>query len=1046
MPGLKELEQFRDELSHVGKEQELLAERGESYEVPPLPSINQSVAAQVNVDDLLASIGSPDEVTLPEPVPEIELPPATDETSAGTSFDDLLASLPLDLPGAEAEAPAPASVPDSPAEDDFGLPEALLSGFGAEIEQGRVEDAASSSDFTVPDFDLPAAEPVAASADFDLPDFSSVTEAPEAEAVEELGDASELPDSFTDLMNAPSELAPEAASEIPDLPADFSMPDFGIEESAAPDFGVELPPGSDAAVALPLDLSPDIGDAPRPVKPVPSPIQPSAPVAPAGPGPASIDEIPRFSSSDADFADFTVPDDRNVPEPAAGSESPAELDGFDGFSLDENFLKTSIDTGSSVDDEFHIPGFSDFTSGPSRPSVSDLPSGGARGKKDIPLKISDGDFQTFLANLSAFPLNLRIAVEEYLSGEDGTDIQKMDLVHQIINRGPVRKIAQFLEKALDRAIPIPRDFEKKSVADWESEKGSLRYVFFNKIVPAAILFTIVATLTFCVVYLTNQFVVRPIAAERTYRKGYAAIADERYTQSLSIFDDATKKWQMKRWYFKYARAYREKKQYLTAEIIYERLLNQFKNDKKGGLEYAEMLRTELRNFEKAETVLRRRVLDNHVNDPDGLLALGDTYLDWADEDPSKFEEARKVYASLIELYGRDDEYLVRMMRYFIRTDNLAEVLPLKERFVRRRARIGAEDLVELGGYLLEKRYEPKPGDSEALRSRIEDVRSLLERGKKADPSIPEAHYNMGRFFVYNYKDREAISSLSEALRRFDAATAMSPRRVIRQVDAYRLLGEALARDKEYLKAQDLYAQGITLYQRHRENRTARPDPRVGVLYADYADIHYFISGDLDEALANYERALAELNDTPSVRYRVGYIQYRKGDYEAALRAMTVAYAEISGDENLLYAIANVLYRRGDYFASQGHYEALMERLEAERLRKGIVFPQARIDHGEFVERYMHASNNLGATLSRLAARTGDSRKNARALALLAESNRAWDALTRNPETLVRAKGTNLAFLNVQNVTHPRSDYQPEIYADIPKTLEGEKVLQQKEDQ
>jgi hypothetical protein len=233
MPGLKELEQFRDELSQVGKEQELLAERGESYEVPPLPSINQSVAAQVNVDDLLASIGSPDEVTLPEPVPEVERP-APGGTSAGTSFDDLLASLPLDLPGAEAEAPAPASVPDSPAEDDFGLPEALLSGFGAEIEQGRVEDAASSSDFTVPDFDLPAAEPVAASADFDLPDFSSVTEAPEAEAVEELGDASELPDSFTDLMNAPSELAPEAASEIPDLPADFSMPDFGIEESAAP--------------------------------------------------------------------------------------------------------------------------------------------------------------------------------------------------------------------------------------------------------------------------------------------------------------------------------------------------------------------------------------------------------------------------------------------------------------------------------------------------------------------------------------------------------------------------------------------------------------------------------------------------------------------------------------------------------------------------------------------------------------------------------------------------------------------------------------------
>jgi tetratricopeptide (TPR) repeat protein len=650
--------------------------------------------------------------------------------------------------------------------------------------------------------------------------------------------------------------------------------------------------------------------------------------------------------------------------------------------------------------------------------VSDLPSGGARGKKDIPLKISDGDFQTFLANLSAFPLNLRIAVEEYLSARTGPISRRWIWCTRSSTAARCARSPSSSRRPSTAPSRFPATSRRRASPTGEREGLAPLRLFFNKIVPAAILFTIVATLTFCVVYLTNQFVVRPIAAERTYRKGYAAIADERYTQSLSIFDDATKKWQMKRWYFKYARAYREKKQYLTAEIIYERLLNQFKNDKKGGLEYAEMLRTELRNFEKAETVLRRRVLDNHVNDPDGLLALGDTYLDWADEDPSKFEEARKVYASLIELYGRDDEYLVRMMRYFIRTDNLAEVLPLKERFVRRRARIGAQDLVELGGYLLEKRYEPKPGDSEALRSRIEDVRSLLERAKKADPSIPEAHYNMGRFFVYNYKDREAISSLSEALRRFDAATAMSPRRVIRQVDAYRLLGEALARDKEYSRRRTSTPRALPCTSATARNEPRGPTPGWAS-FTPTTPTSILHLGRPRRGPCQLRAGPRGAERHPVRPHRVGYIQYRKGDYEAALRAMTVAYAEISGDENLLYAIANVLYRRGDYFASQGHYEALMERLEAERLAQRHRFPQARIDHGEFVERYMHASNNLGATLSRLAARTGDSEKRARPRPARGVEPRVGrpDQKPGNPRA---RQGHEPRLPYVQNVTHPRS--------------------------
>ncbi len=1010
MPGLKELSNFRDELSKLGHEREITASRGEVYEELPLPSDMSSAFSNINVDDLLAGIGNdPPEETL---FTDTAIEPA--ELPDFGSFDDLLSSLPLEEGDSAATGEPEEIVAVEPFEeiqeidDSFGIPDDLLSGFADEIEQGRAEDTG----FSLPDFDMDMPEAIDTSTlnDIPVPDFSF-----DQSTTFDAGDAAET-------------------EELMDL-------DAGGEATAIDELEE-------------MDFTPNFEDMPTPSKKANIPEE----IVMDESFPGLLDEIPfgtaasSFKSADDDFSDFSVPDDLNIgtPEMEESVGTIPEMDSFDGFSLDNDILKSSIDSSVSGTDDFHIPGFSDFTSSIARPSLSDLPQdvGAPRksGKKEVPLKITEEDFRVFLEQLSAFPLNLRIAAEEYLSGVAGTEVQKMSFVHEVLSHASVRKIGRLLETALDRSIPIPKDYEKKTVADYEKEKASLRYVFLNRILPAMVLFTIVAVLAACVSYLSYQFIYRPLAAESLYKRGYTAIEDKRYTQSIELFDDAVKMWEKKKWYFRYARAFRDQKQYISAEMMYERLLDRFDNDKVAGLEYAQMLRADLRNFEAAEKVLKRRLLDFFVNDRDGLMLLGDNYLDWAEEDSAKFEDARRTYALLIELYGTQDPFLARMMRYFIRTDNLAEVLPLKEHFMQRKAKIGAEDLVELSGYLLEKRYNPGPGVSEFMRSKIEDVRVLLDRAVKADESSPEAHYNMGRFFIWNYKNELAIAALGESVRHFDEVSTMSPKRVITRIDAFRLLGDLYSENMEYLKARSFYTQGMSFYEEQRRNRTVRQDQRVGKLYAAYADIDYFISGDLESALLNYTKATQELSDTPSVRYRIGYIRYQKQDFEEAMHEFTSTHAEKPSDRNLLYSYGNTLFRRGDFYAAQGYFERLMSMIDAERIRKGIVFPQVRADHGAFVQQYMYSANNLGVTLNRLAGRTGDSKKNARAFALLSESTRAWDALTRNPETFIRAQGTNLAYLNIQNMTHPRPAFQPDIYADIPNTLEGEKVLQQRVDQ
>lgn len=1063
MPSLQVLEKIRKELSNLGDERNVYAQRGEEYEELPTPQEFIQAEPAINVDELLNSIDTEDsESLLDTNIESVNLEDSQTDLEAAKNFDDFLSKLSLDGQDLLSSEPAPKEIEDAQPFDDFS---------GSEILSSDIFDELPANDLEALPDDFSEILPVEEFTSEEMPqdiDFPTVSEGEnESEALESFELPSELLSDLSDEIESMPDFSVPTQEEqetfdIPDLSdTDFSLANMQLEDfdsvseisnikdvepelEAEDDFSVpEI--GSNSAIDNSISLDEDsleLGE---------MDFTPSLETGVRGAEPSGlffdkIEETKNDSPSqyDPSFSDFVIPADLAVTE----SEEVSDLDTFDGFSFDEDFLKKTIENVAGEED-FSIPGFSDFASTSTKGKLSTLSNVVAAKKnaqKEIPLEISEADLQKFLSELSYYPLNARIAVEEYLSGDAGSELHKMELVHNIIHEVPLKKIARTLENYLDRSISIPKDFVKKTAQDYEREKSSLRYIFVNKILPIAIVSSIALILISCISFLSYQFIYRPLAAENRYKKGYVALLDARYSRSIDLFDEAVRIWEKKKWYYKYAQAYREKKQYLTAELFYERILSRYRNEKQAGLEYAEMLRTDLRNFEKAETVLKRRLLDFHVNDQDGLLLLGDTYLDWAEEDASRYELALQTYTRVIELYGQKDQFLARMLRYYIRVDNLKEVLPLKDHFMSKRSKLPLSDLVELGSYFIDKRYTPKPGDNEFLRSQIQDLRTLLEKALKVDESLPEVHYNMGRYFIYNYYPRPASASLQKALFAFKNSQSMSPKRALAYVDTYRLLGELLTEDKEYLKAQGMYLDGIDLYENLKANRAIKMSEKAGKLYANFADIDYFISNDLETAYIYYSKAVSELYDNPSVQYRLGYIEYKNEDFGKALTRFNLVHAEIEKDKNLLFSYANTLFRRENYFAAQSYYEQLQEMLEAERIRKGVILPQASIEQGAFVEAYMQNTNNLGVSLERQAARLGDSKKHGRAMALFAESNRAWDTLTRNQQTMVRAKGSNLAFLNMQNMTHPNEIYEPEIYIEIAKTLENEAILQQRTDE
>jgi tetratricopeptide (TPR) repeat protein len=146
------------------------------------------------------------------------------------------------------------------------------------------------------------------------------------------------------------------------------------------------------------------------------------------------------------------------------------------------------------------------------------------------------------------------------------------------------------------------------------------------------------------------------------------------------------------------------------------------------------------------------------------------------------------------------------------------------------------------------------------------------------------------------------------------------------------------------------------------------------------------------------------------------------------------------NRRLLYALGNAAYLRGNYFAAEGYYNRLMDLLDTARVRFPNVTPGGRPEEQDLAERIMVADNNLGVTLEALTRVSGDTSYRTRALYLFSESIRAWDVLTRDPDSMTRMRpiedlyspGINLAYLNAQNILHAAPSYEQQIFMRIDK--------------
>ncbi len=1084
MPSLQEVEQFKNILNELGDEPEILAERGEEIEdiPPPDQGMPEGLSDLLKTPEGAPEEPGPEEVPgEPPSVPSLEQPavPVAAPAEQEVDLSDLLGDEDLsgldilegiELPeGVPEEAAAeevfptelPAEEPSAEEEpvaeaDEFAIPPGLIE----PGEEQEIAEAAPEGEAFEVELEEEAAEP---EAEFELPEEFVLPEEEEVEGIAEEGPgeapeleipeeaaAEELPEMpgfemegfDADAFAAPE--VPEAEEEAPaeevfgeaefELPEEFQLPEEAFDEEAAPEAPVEEAVGEEEGAAEPSEEEAEF------LKILQDEIFPGEEAAAE-----KTAEAPGVEEAFAEVpleveAPVETPSEEEVPEgiPAGEEisfpegeqidlEAPAEAEeGVEEYALDE-FSLEGLGEAFAAEEELGAPPAPEEEIPAAPPAVEEqfpeeivLP-----GAEE--LTFTDKQFAAIKRSMSHLPRNLKVAIEELIAekGLEGEDLRS--LLALLIEGAPPTAIAERVSRFTGQRIVLPKSFERFTGVAFEERRRTFGYAFRENILP--LLRVMVLSLAFLglLAFLGYRYVYRPLYANYLYRQGYSQIEKERYRMANDGFDRATSVWVFKNWFYRYAQRFTEKDQFQLAAEKYEQLLSRFHRDRTGKLSYASLLTFHLAGYEKADTLLDE-VLAEDVKDYDALLAKGDNYLEWAQEDHLRFEDARFAYASIIDYYGEKDEVLLRMMRYFIRTDKFDETRTLKnylddKKNLRVEPELYASTYAELAGYWIDK-------------GRYDSISSMLFKAMEEKMNEPGIHYQLARYYRYVQDPGEEEKALAAAIQLLERMQPLDKQHLFMLIDSYNRRGETFWRKDEYLEAEEYFQKAVGRIEDAQRRKIFGQQEEFGLVYKNYGDIYYYISHDLEPALDLYLKAVNNRYETPDLDYKMGYIHYAADRYEDALLNFSKVIDQRPTNENGLYALANSLYLRGYYSSAQGYYLRLLNLLESREERIPFLQIYENPEHNALVEYIMKVYNNLGVTLKQLADRSRDPEKESKALVNMTFSSERFDLLSRDPVTVERGLTKNLAYLNQGGILYPTSDFQLQIYTRLPTDLEA----------
>lgn len=983
MPDLSAIEEFKLIINSLGKEPLIVAKEGGTIEdVSPIPP--DGILGNFSGDDE----NTADDFSLDDRLSEADVEEETEELVpdlGGFDFDD-----DDDNPFGDLGDFTLDDDDDSLLGDDFNFDTADYSDESEPQADELAGEETNMDDFTGdltldedtnPDEASEPGEVSELAENSDIEDIASFSDLTDAEEISDLDDSSIERTTFPDPEGLSDEL-PETMGDLFEDGSEEAIPDFVAteqveEELSFDDFTLDTP-GINNDLEDAVDLE-DVEDL--------LPLDEN-----------SEEDIPELDG------DFDLSDDSEI---SLGNDFDsdltveADLDEIVDFEpvMDFNIENDELDDFDLSPGDFGEPDeIEDYSFGEELDAVDEMK---VESSIEADFEITDEQFINLQRNLSTLPRNLKITVEEVIAEQKmkGKKYEKMIML--LVDGASPREIADYLLKTINKKIKLPSGYMKKSGLELEKSKSGFAYIFSHHTWPVLRWILMGITTAWILAILSLLFLYRPLHARQLYSKGYDNVYLDQYSLANDQFEEAWNGWFLgpffidgwhyKNWFYKYADAYRDRRQFIEAARKYDELLTFYPDDIKGMMDYAQMETYDTANYEHAEEILKK-VLGVKVNDYKAMLAFGDNYFEWSDEDPTKLEDARFVYATILDDRGGKSDVLLRMLRYFLRRNDDENIIRLKDTFQKDQRKPENPSYFstvysELGGYFLDK-GEP----AEAL--------TILLRAEKEYDEIPDVHYQLARYFRVNENNNMEELALRKVLFYLDHQTPLKKDKIFMKLDTHRRRGELKFKREELLDAENEYRQGIALYENSIIRNLIGASSTGGKLYADLGEL-YYQNQDYMAALNMYDRAEKNRYLTPDIEYHRGYSTYITGNYERALLEFYNAEQGLPGNRNVLFALGNTMLKRENYYGAQSAYSRVINQLKEEENNIGYLQINEKPQHKALIELYSRSYQNLGVAYYKLAKSSTDVDKISLAMACFTKASDYSDLLSRDRDTQVR---------------------------------------------
>ena len=645
------------------------------------------------------------------------------------------------------------------------------------------------------------------------------------------------------------------------------------------------------------------------------------------------------NDDDDSSLDLSSLDDLNISDDKSSEDSLPGLDGFDFSGMDSlpDLPSDEIESTASSAASSFVPEEDENYDEPASEEYSDT-----SGDK---IELSPEERKKVIIRISTFPKEAEVKIAKAIVNSKYSEEKVYPLVKLLAEHGKQEAIiAQYEkltgDKSLHNVVLVRMTGE-----EYERKQKSFLSMIERNVLPilartAALIVMVAVLVMFYVTILYPTY-----TASKYYKLGKKNIDENKYEYAEQNFNKAYQVQPRYREIIAYARKFRDHERYFAAERKYQMAAEQ-RDDRILDFEYGEFLR-DIEKYEKSLSMFNYWI-DKKRDDLDARNGRGETYLKWAEIEPSKLEDAENEFLNILDYKLDHADAINNLLATYIKMDNRKKVLDTYHWAGAYLKKQDYKTQIKTAGYLIDS------GDLNEARRILTNISESVPK----KPPYPEYDYQLARY-------NKALLVRPDERKNLENALAKS--QMLSGADIKQIFGSEKAFNK--FQANVYNDLGENYYETSRTDirafkmfdRAAVLNPDFGKAFYNLGNFAYLTKADREEALRYYTDAESKGFSNDIMTYNMGWLYYKKGDFDKAHGKIDKLLKKNPDVDSLKFMKGTILLNMSQYDLAYSELLEVHDKFNTFRQGNGPLDLDLK-EHQNAVKMLYQSSNNLGAAL------------------------------------------------------------------------------------